>query len=278
MITRRDLDRFVDAFSPAATEQARRRLGVQYARTLVYSALAQQQGLEKDPTFAKELAAQLEIVKSRALASAFLQKLQAKTTAITDAEVQKYYDLHRDEYEQAQIRRLSVPLEVPTEIAHPLTRAAVKPYMEELRKRAAAGEDFNLLQQDAFQFFHIQATPPLVNLTTVDRRSMQGEEAKALDLNPGEVSDVLDALAAVVIIKVESKNVTPLGAVHQEIETTLRAARTQNLLNRLTKDVSTDFNLPYFGMTSQPDIFGSAVNGPTQARASMQLPSGEPRK
>lgn len=278
VITRQDLDRFVNAYAPNAAGQVRGRLAVQYARTLAYSALAQQQGLDKDPTFAKELAAQLDLVKKRALAAVFLQKLQGKTTAITEAEVQRYYDVHRDEYERVQVRRLSVPLEVPTELARPLTRNAVKPYMAELRKRAAAGEDFNLLQQDAYQYFHIQATPPPVNLTTVDRTTTQGDEAKALDLKPGEVSEVLDSLAAVVILKVESKDTMPLGAVHQEIETTLRAVRMQNLLNKLTKDVIADFNLPYLEMASQPDIFGSAVNSPNQARTSVQLPAVAARK
>lgn len=278
VITREDLDRFINAFSPNAAGQARGTMAVQYARTLAYSGLAQAQGLDKDPVFAKELTAELELVRSRALATAFLKNLQTKMLAVSDTEIEKYYEIHRDEYEQVQVRRLSVPLEVPTELRRPLTRSAIKPYMEELRKRAVAGEDFNVLQQDAYKYFHIEATPPPVNITTLDRRTTQGDEAKALNLKPGEISDVLDSLAAVVIIQMESKETAPLAVMRQEIVTTLRSMRMQNLLNKLTKGVNSDFNLQYFGMASQPDIFGSAVIGTNQARASSQLRPGAPQK
>jgi hypothetical protein len=278
VITRQELDRFVSAFSPNASGQLRGRLAVQYARTLVYSALAQRQGLDKDPTFAKDLAAQLELVRSRALAQAFLQRLQGKTPATTDTEVEKYYEVHRHEYEQVLVRRLSVPFEVPTETRRPLTRAGIKPYMEELRKRAVAGEDLNLLQQDAYKYFHIEATPPPVTITALDRKTTQGDEAKVLDLKPGEISDVMDSLAAIVIIKVESKNTTPLAAVRQGIEASLRETRMQNLLDKLTRGVNAEFNLQYFEMPSQPDILGSAVSGPSPARESVQAPSVASRK
>ena len=45
VITREDLDRYLDAFTPNVSEAARGRVAVQYARTLAFSALAEQQGV-----------------------------------------------------------------------------------------------------------------------------------------------------------------------------------------------------------------------------------------
>ena len=274
VITREDLDRFVNAFAPDVSETVRGRLAVQYARTLAFSALAEQQGFEKNPVLANELEVQLKLIRMRILASAFLQNLQNQTTSIAASEIQKYYDEHRDRYEQAQVLRLSVPFAVPTENGRPLDRAAVKSEMEELRSRAVAGEDFNQLQQDAYKHLHIQATPPQVNVSMLRRSNLQGDEAKAFDLNPGEISIVLDLPAAFAVVKIETKEPMPIESVRQEIEGALRGGQVQNDLSKLTKKISAQFNLEYLGMSSQPDLFGLPAISAAATRGSIQPTSG----
>jgi hypothetical protein len=268
------LDKFVNAFAPDASETVRGRLAVQYARTVAFSALAEQQGFEKNPVLAKEIDIQLKLIRMRILASAFLQNLQNQTTSIAESEIQKYYDKHRDQYEQAQVRRLSVPLVVPTENGRPLDRAAVKSEMEELRGRAVAGEDFNQLQQDAYKHLHVQATPPPVNVMMLRRSNLQGDEAKAFDLNPGEISTVLDLPAAFAVVKIDSKAPMPIESVRQEIEAALRGGRMQNDISKLAKKISAQFNLEYLGMSSQPDLFGLTAISPVASRGSIRETSG----
>jgi PPIC-type PPIASE domain len=256
VITREDLDRYIASSGPEGSG-ARGRLAVQYARTQAFSALAEQQGLDKNPVLAKELAAQLKLARSRILATAFLQSQQAKQiTATTEIEIQKFYELHRDQYEQVQVRRLAVPVVAPTEDGRPLDRLAVKTEMEEIQKRAVAGEDLNQLQLDAYKHLHIQAAPPPLNVLTWRRGSVQGDEAKAFDLKPGEITSVLDLPAAFAVIRVESKDAAPLESVRQEIDAGLRRLRMQNQLSKFTKEVSAEFNLQYLDMPAQPDLFG----------------------
>jgi len=262
VITREDLDRYLTSSSPDYSGTARGRQAVQYARALAFSALAEQQGLDKDPALAKEIDAQVKLARMRILGAAYLEKLQQQTTTIAEADIQKYYTDHKDLYEQAQVRRLSVPVTVPTETGRPLDRAAITSEMGDLRSRAVAGEDFNQLQQDAFKHLHIQAPPPPVNLLTLRRGSVQGDEAKAFDLKPGEVSAMLDLPAAYVLIKLESKEPVPIETVHQEIEATLRRDRLQRQVAELTKHFSTEFNLQYLGLPSQPDVFGLTAVAP----------------
>jgi hypothetical protein len=278
VITREDLDKFTEAFAPDAAHAARGRAAIQYAGTLAFSSLAEQQGLDKNPVLAKELDLQLKIVRARFLASVYLHNLQKQPASIAEAEIQKYYSEHRAQFEQVQVRRLSVPFEVPTEGGRPLDHSAVKAELEDLRKRAVAGEDFNLLQQDAFKHLHILASPPAVAVSTAQRLAVQGDEAKALDLNVGEISAVLDLPAAFAIIKIESKDPVPVQYVHQEIEATLRAEHLKSEVNKLAGKISAQFNLKYLDLPAQPDLFAlTAINPPlVRARAAAATAATQP--
>jgi hypothetical protein len=272
VITREDLDRYAEAFAPDAAQTARGREAAQYAGAMMFSSLAEQQGLDKNPALAKELDYQLKLVRMRFLASIYLQNLQRQTTAISEAEIEKYYSDHQSQYEQVQLRRLSVPFAAPNDSGRFLDHAAVKAEMEEVRRRAVAGEDLDQLLQDAYKHLHIQASPPAVAVATAKRNSLQGDEAKALDLNAGEFSAVLDLPASMAIIKIESKDAAPLQFVRQEIEATLRAERMKNEVNKLGKKVSAEFNLEYLGMPSQPDLFALTATNPSASRARTVAP------
>ncbi len=270
VITREDLDRFVNAFSPNATGPMRGRMAVQYARTLAFSALAEQLGFDKNPQLAKELELQLRLIRMRILASAFMQTLEEQAPAPTEAEIQKYYETHKTQYEQVQVRRLSIPMEVPNQTGRPLDRAVVKSEIEALRVRALAGEDWSTLQQEAYKQLNIQATPPPVTPVPLEKNAVQGDEAKVFDLKPGEISPVLDLPASVALMRVESKEALPLSSVRPQIESELRASRMEAQLAKLTKKINPQFNLQYLDLPSQPDLFGVSAVGPTVARTAQR--------
>jgi hypothetical protein len=249
-------------------------LAVQYARTLAFSAIAEQQGLDKNPALIKELDIQLKMVRMRVLASAFLQNLQARATAMPESDIQTYYNEHQDQYEQVRVRRLAVPIVAPTESGRPLDRSEVKSEIVAVRERAVAGEDLDQLLQDAFKHLHIQAAPPKVSVLTLRRRDVQGDEAKALDLKAGEISAALDLPAAIAIIKIESKEPVPIESVRPEIEAALRGERLKSAIGTIAKNISAQFNLQYLDMSSQPDIFAPTAITPVANRAGARRPSG----
>ncbi|HLK49746.1 MAG TPA: peptidylprolyl isomerase [Bryobacteraceae bacterium] len=268
VITREELDRFINAFSPKATGAARGRMAVQYATVLAYSMLAEQRGFDKDPALANEIEAQLKLIRMRILATAFAQALREQAPAATDADIQGYYAAHPDLYQQVEVRRISVPLEGPDETGKPLDRAAVLSAMEEIRKAAVGGEDFNKLQQQVYRQFRIATPAPPVTVITIQRRSLQGGEAKLFDLKPGAVSSVLDLPGAIAVEKLEGKGTAPLASVRAEIEAWLRGTKAQAQLAKFTGDIKTEFNLDYLELPSQPDLFGvgrdtAAASGPT---------------
>jgi PPIC-type PPIASE domain len=266
VLTREDLDRFIGASAPDAPAAARSRAAIQYARTVAFSALAEQQGLDKNPVLAKELELQLKLVRMRILATAFVQNLEQQSTTVLESEIERYYQVHRDQYEQAQVRRVAIPISVPTAAGRPLDRAVVKAEMEELRNKAVAGEDLNSLLHQAYEHLQIQATPPPVNAVSVRRNNLQGEEGKVFDLNPGEITAVLDLPASFAIYKLDSKEPLPIETLRQEIEGSLRRDLVQNQISKIGKRFSTDFNLQYLELPSQPDVFGPASVNPMPAR------------
>jgi hypothetical protein len=266
VITRADLDAFTRAFAPQSPENVRGRLAVQYARSLAYATLAEQQGLDKDPALAKEVELQLKMIRMRYLATAYLQSIQKKLGAITGAEVQAYYDSHRELFEEAEVRRVSVPFAVPTADGHTLDHSAVRTEMEKIRARAAGGEDLSDLQQQAYKDLHILATPPQVTPVAVRRSSMQGEEAKVLDLKEGELSSLLDLPGAFAFAKLVARHPVPMDSVRQEIEAALRRQRMQNALSKLGTRITAQFNLEYLDLSSQPELFGDTPTTPRAAR------------
>jgi hypothetical protein len=249
---------------PAA---ARSRAALQYARAVAFAAMAEQQGLEKNPVLAKEMELQMKLLRLRILSTAFMQNLDAQSTTVLGSEVERYYQLHHDQYEEAKVRRVSIPMAVPTAAGRPLDREAVKAEMEELRKRALAGEDdLNLLLRQSYEHLQIQAPPPPVNIVSVRRNSLQGDEGKVFDLNPGEVTPVLDLPASYAIYKLDSKDPLPIDSLRPEIEGSLRRDAVQNQISKVGKRVTTEFNLQYLELPSQPDVFGPAAIHPQPAR------------
>lgn len=266
VVTREDLDRYIGASAPDTSAAGRSRAAIQYARTVAFSSLADQLGLDKNPTLAKELELQLKLLRMRILATAFLQNLEQQTSTIVQSQVERYYELHRDEYEEARVQRVAIPLLVPTESRRPPDRETVKAEMEALRTRAAAGDDLNQLLHDAFAHLHIQAAPPPVNTMTIRQNTLQGEEAKAFDLKPGEITPVIDTAASFAIYKMESKEPLPIDSLRPEIENALHQDLVQNQVSKVGKRVTTQFNLEYLELASQPDIFGPAALNPAPNR------------
>lgn len=259
VITREDLDRFAKLFTANAAGAARDRLAVQYAKVLVYSLLAEQKGFDKNPKIAHEIQAELKIIRMRILASALAQVLVEQAPASSDAEVQQYYEAHQEQYQQAQVLPISVPLSAQTAGGQSLDRAEVISAMQEIRTRALTGEDFGQLQQDVYKKLQIQAAPPAVQPTAIQRTQLRGDQASVFEMKPGEVSTLFDSPSAVSLIKLESKQVMPLESVRTEVEDILRGIRAQNQLAKLTSNVKAEFNLEYLDLPSQPDLFGAGI-------------------
>jgi hypothetical protein len=107
----------------------------------------------------------------------------------------------------------------------------------------------------------IQAPPPPVNEVAVRRNSLQGDETKVFDLNPGEITPVFDLPASFAIYQLDFQGTItlPIDSVRGDIERALHRDSVQNQIGKIGNRVNTEFNLQYLELPSQPDVFGSTA-------------------
>jgi hypothetical protein len=257
VVTRAQIDTLSDDVAPGAPSAARRTFALGYARLLAASAAAERQHLDKDPAVAAELQDQMKLARIRVLANNFYRQLEERAANVPASEIQKYYADHKANFESGEVRRLLIPRAAVTKGSQPLALDAsdVKNRVDELVKRAAAGEDFDQLQQEAYILFGIEATPPATKVIMVRRTNLRPEEAKIFDLKVGETSQMVNSPDGFVILKLESKQAVPIEIAEREIKPILQRERMAQELQNAAKDVTAEFNLDYLGVSTQPELF-----------------------
>jgi hypothetical protein len=276
VLTRAQMDALMNALAPGNAD-ARSQFTVSYARLLAASASAEKQHLDKDPAVAKELEAKLKFVRMQVLTEALYRKIELEADKVDLAQAQKYYADHLSTFDEGELQRISFPQSARTTSGTPLDLNVVKAKAEEIRLRAVSGEDFDLLQRIAYTDLGINSPVlPITRLDKARRANMAFNQGKVFDLEPGGVTDVMNSVEGLVILKLVSKHPASFDSVEQEIHATLREARVKEQLETAAGKMKADFNLAYLGTTTEPILFPppavvrlspSAVKAASDARA-----------
>src|SRR3979490_2676482 len=255
VITRAQLDSMIELLAPETPQSARRQFAINYARLLAASEVAQRKHLEKEPAVIKELQAQLKLARMQVLASTLYRQIEEQAANVPASEIQKYYTDHQANFDEGEVLRLTIPKAAATESGQPLDTSAVKATADALRARAAAGEAFGQLQKAAYKELGLKAPPSAAKLNKVRRTRLAPDEAKVFDLKAGEVSEVMEAPAGFVILKLDSKQSIPIETAGSEIKSILRQARLEQEIQSASKNVKAQFNLTYLEMPAAPELF-----------------------
>jgi hypothetical protein len=255
VITRAQLDSMIELLAPETPQSARRQFAINYARLLAASEVAQRHHLEKEPAVIKELQAQLKLARMQVLASTLYRQIEEQAANVPASEIQKYYSDHQANFDEGEVLRLTIPKAAATESGQPLDASAVKATADALRARAAAGEEFDQLQQAAYKELGLKALPSATKLNKVRRTRLAPDEAKVFDLKAGEVSEVMESPGAFVILKLDSKQSIPIETAGSEIKSILRQARLEQEIQSASKNVKAQFNLTYLEMPAAPELF-----------------------
>ena len=273
VITRAQMDSLIDMEMPGASPAARSTFAISYARFLAAADASQRQQLEKDPAVAAELQAQMKLARVRVLTKAFYRQIEEQAANVPESEIQKFYAEHKVNFEQGEVRRLTIPRSTPINPGQQIDALDVKAKMEELVARAARGEDFDQVQQEAYIMFGITTAPPPTTPAMVRRKSLRPNEATVFDLNVGEVTQVLSSPDAFVILKLESKEYVPIEVAQLEFKPFLQQQRKAEALQSAAKNVTAEFNLEYLGTATAPELFlpqapseRSALRAPADAQ------------
>jgi hypothetical protein len=249
------MDSLTDFLLPNAPPEARRQFALRYARLLAATAVAEQKHLDKNPAVANMIQTEQKYMRMQVLTNALYHQFDQQAAPVPTPELQKYYKEHLADFEAAKLRRLAIPDSTAGNTGKPLNPTIVKAEAEKLRAHAVAGEDFDQLQQAAFKDLEVVTPLPPTTMPSVRRTDLIEAEQKALDLKPGEVSEVIETFSGFVIFKMESKETLPFDTVEPEIVSALQKGQKQREIQKAGKSVTADFNLAYMGLNAQPELF-----------------------
>lgn len=257
VITREEFENLANTLQPGMPGPVRRQLANAYPRYLVMSKEAQRRGIDKDPHYLESV----QFVKLQLLTQELNRRMQEEAAKVPEPEIEDYYNKNASSFEQASLQRIFVPRAKQSDAGQaqppkdpeqpngkePESEDAMSKVAEDLRARAASGEDFDKLEKEAYEAAGIRATPPSTAIPKIRRSNLPTAQAAVFDLKPGEVSQVINDPSGHYIYKLESKGVPPLDEVKQEIHSTLQTQHMRTEIQKLQDSIHTDLNEAYFG-------------------------------
>ena len=275
VITRAQFEKIGEAMQPGMPPAMRRNLATSYARALKMSVAAEKRGLAKGPRFDEKMSLARVSILSQELNGA----LREDANKVTDADVEDYYKKHTPSYEQATFARIFVPrakqippsvvtpkagakagtgTAIKTSASQPPTAAQQKAAEEamtrvadDLRARAVKGEDPDKLQKEAYTAAGLTGNAPSTKMEKVRGATLPANHRAAMDLKPGEVSQVIsDPNGPHYIYKLVSKETLALDAVKPEIRSLISSQRYRDSTQGFQSDL--ELNDAYFGPSRNP--------------------------
>jgi parvulin-like peptidyl-prolyl isomerase len=227
---------------------------------------AQKRGLDKTPKFE----ASMDFARMQILSQQLTGALQEDSQKVSDAEMEKYYKDKIDTYQEASLQRLYVPR--TKQITPPKAVPGVKKDKETeekeqkarekagedamtkaaaaLRARAAKGEAFDALEKEAYLTAGLKGNPPSTKMDKVRPATLPPAHHAALDLKPGDVSEVISDPTGHYVYKLVSKQTLPLEQVKPEIKNWVASQRFRDAMQEFQG--TTQMNDAYFGTKPKP--------------------------
>ena len=154
----------------------------------------------------------------------------------------------------------------------------MKEEADKLRARAASGEDFVKLQQEAYDFAGVKANSTAANthVEKVRKNALPQSDASIFELKKGDVSQVFTGPAAFMIYKIDDFQDQPLEGVKEEVSRTLQSQKLKTFGEEMQKSLveNTTYNDAYFAVPAAPSLRspGAPAAPPTRAPASAAAP------
>lgn len=252
VITREQFENLLNGLTasgqPLRADQ-RKALAEAYVNFVAYAAAARKEGIEGSPQFREFMMYQ----QLRILAGMYKHVLEEKYKTPAPEDIKAYYDRHRADFEEVNVRRLMVPKNNPgAKDQEGYKRKAVQ-LAQDMQVRAAKGEDLEDLQKEAYQSLGLSISPPAAEIGRRRRASFLPEEAEEIfSLRPGDASKLETEISSYVVYRVESKKTLPVDQVKNEIAQLLFKERMNGAIKAITEDLHPQLNPKYFGDSKQP--------------------------
>jgi hypothetical protein len=259
VVTRSEFEKVAPANLPGPQ---RKRVADQYIQALLLAEKAHESGVDHSPEFER----QMYFLRLRALATAGYQDLQKQTSNVSDSEVEDYYKQHIGDFKAISFDKLYVPKQkfVETSATKPndtdiqkkreASEADMKTEADKLRARAAAGEDFAKLQQEAYDFAGLKQTAQSTRMENQRKSNILPTDASIFELKKGDVSEVFNDPAGFMVYKIVEIKDLPVASVHDGIARTLQAEKLKAAMDGLQNSVKTTLDESYFATPAPPTL------------------------
>jgi len=278
VVTKAEFEKLISAVAPNIAPAARKQLATQYGTALVMVHKAHEMGLDKGPKF-EEL---MRVARIGVITKELNQQLQDDASKIPDKDIEAYYHTNEGAFQQADLERVFIPrskqvveakdkpVDDAAKKSQQESEEAMKKLADSLRARAAAGEDFEKLQEEAAAAADFKGKPP-TKLGKVRRTSLPPDQAQVFSLKPGEASQLITTPNGYLIYKIGEKDTLPLDKVRDEIFSTLRSQRMQETLQSIQASASPQLNEKYFSEAP------AAAPGVEPAKPAVKAPEAGPK-
>ena len=248
-VSKSEYEQFINALPPQIQTEAKgpnkRKVAEQYAELRLMAEEARKRKIDQTPA-AK---IQISLQQDQMLAQMLFRDLQT-SVKMDDAAVQKYYDEHKNEYEEVKARHILVRFKdsrVPLrEGQKELSDAEAMAKAQELKKQLDGGGDFAALAKTESDDTGTGAQGG--DLGQFARGSMVPEFDTAAFSQPiGKVGDPVRSAFGYHLIKVEQRKSKALAEVKDQIEKTLRPELAKAEVEAIKKANSISVDDGYFG-------------------------------
>jgi hypothetical protein len=246
IVTKAQFEKLVDALNPQMSGMVRRQIAVSYPRLLLFANEARKLGLDQDPRFAE----MMQFASMQLLAQSLNRYFEQQASQISDSDIEKYYKENAIKFERAELLRIFIPKQVreaPGATSVEQSNTGALTLAQKIQARAAAGEDFQQLQKEAFQAAGISSGSPKVSTGKIPSSGLPVNHRHVFEMEPGKVSAVITDSSGYYIYKIVSKQMVPLSQASKEIRKSIASQRVQDSINSLTNSLKFDLNPMYFG-------------------------------
>lgn len=259
VITRAQFERVVSVIQPNMPKAAQKQFAGRYVAALMLAEKAHEAGLDQGPAFDE----QMYLSRLQVLARLAGEQLQKDAAKVSDSEVEDYYRQHAAEFRIITYDRIYVPKQKQVDTSGPdaakksqESQSEMKDEADKLRTRAAAGEDFPKLEQEAYDFAGMKVKPPGTHFPNVKKANLQPTDASVFDLKAGEVSQVVDTPQGFMIFKVLGFEDQQLPAAREEVARRLQGEKLKEASDSLQKNAAenTTYDDAYFATPAAPTL------------------------
>jgi len=230
-----------------ATGPGKKQFAEDYLKMKVLAHAGMKDGLDKEPSVQQQLA----LMRENLVATEEVKKID-RGVKVSDEDIKKYYDEHKNDYEQVKARHILIaPKDSPAapkgEGKAQLTDAEAKAKAEAIRAKLVAGADFAETAKKESDDTGSGAQGG--ELGAFGRGQMVPEfDQAAFAAKPGEISPVVKTQFGYHIIKVESHDTTPIEQVKAAIERQIKQKKVADALDALKTASNAKIDEAYFAV------------------------------